>query len=88
MKWTDYGIMTARGETRFYSEATGAMRHVEACAYDTGLNIVLTGRDINGVRFRKTAKSIFGAYAVAEACKGIRRAWLVTPSGRKLIFTI
>lgn len=83
MEFTKYGKAQAQAEPIPTITATGATAHMEACQYDAGMEVVLTGQDVNGKRFRKTAKSVYGAYATMRAVWGLQRAWHVRPDGTR-----
>lgn len=90
------GIMnfTAYGQTLAMSEPVpaahplgGATAHAHATAYDSGKEIVLTGKDANGKKIRMEAKSIYGAFMKAKAAWGIDRAWIIEDGKRRLLFS-
>lgn len=90
VKFTEYGKDLARNEQvpPRWAEGVrqGASRHAAACKVDSGLQIVLTGV-VEGRPVRKEARSVLGAWATAQACYGVTRAWHVTPDGkRRLVF--
>lgn len=88
MNYTAHGKSLAANETVPTFTETGASASMKASAHDTGLDILLTGKDANGKRFQRTAKSSIGAYFTATSCWGIERAWHRLPDGkRKLIFS-
>lgn len=66
---------------------TGASVHAKACTVDTGLEVVLTGVDAKGKRFRRTAKSVCGAWFTMKACHGLRNAWHVENGKRRLLIS-
>lgn len=84
MRFTKYGQSMAKVEPAMPNPKglTGASLHMAACGFDTGLSVVLTGT-ANGKRVRKTAKSVYGAYAVMHAVWGVSNAWHVRPDGTR-----
>jgi hypothetical protein len=87
MRFTSHGRTLAAAETVPTITGTGATAHMRAIEYDAGIRVLLTGRDAGGRRFRREARSVFGAYATAGALWGINRAWHVRDDGtRRLIF--
>lgn len=88
MYFTEFGKKEAQSEPLFKTEKTGASAHVEACGYDTGKTVVLTGKNVNGKRLRAEAKSIYGAWFKMQAAWGFQNAWLEDGNGkRKLIIS-
>ena len=86
MRFTEYGKKLAKEQPMFTTEKTGASAHAEACSYDCGTNIRLIG-ETREKRFYRSAKSVQGAHATAQACWGINSAWHIREDGtRKLIF--
>lgn len=84
MHFTDYGKSIA--DRPAPTNETGAAAHARACQKDDGLAILLTGRDVNGRRFTRTARSVSGAYFTMRAMYGLERAWHVRDDGtRRLI---
>lgn len=63
----------------------GATAHMHACQHDAGLTIVLIGKESNGRRFTKHAKSVYGAFMTMEACWGLNNAWLVDENGKRTL---
>lgn len=87
MKFTPYAINLAQSEpVPAPHPLGGATAHMHACQYDAGKVVVLTGKDVNGKRIRKEARSIYGAYMTMRAMHGLTRAWHVREDGtRKLL---
>lgn len=84
MRFTKYGQQRAASERLFEPKSTGAQAHAEVIGYDVGQTYICTGSDVNGKRVRREARSIQGAYFMAEALWGISNIWHVTDKGRKL----
>ena len=72
--FTTYGVSVADDLGDQPSGIGGASAHLAACQKDTGMTILLTGKDYKGRRFTKTAKSVSGAFFMAHAAWGIRNA--------------
>lgn len=89
MRFTVYGRAQAGAEPKMPEPTIpGATAHMEACGYDTGKKIVLTGTDFNGKKFRKEAKSVYGAFATMRAVAGLTRAWHIREDGtRRLLIS-
>lgn len=90
MKLTAYGIQMRDTEPLPSFEGTGgATKHALACAYDSGIEVVLTGtRYHSGARFTQKAHSVLGAWMTMKAVGGLNNAWHVLPDGtRKKLIT-
>lgn len=87
MIFTEYGKRLAKDEPVPEAHPLGgATAHMKACEYDADKTLLLTGKDANGKRIRRVAKSVYGAFMTSRAMWGIERAWHVLPDGsRRLV---
>lgn len=61
----------------------GATAHMKACEYDAGLRVRLIGKDVDGKRVVKEAKSVYGAFMMAEALWSLNTAWHLREDGTR-----
>lgn len=91
MRITKYGeeLRRSPGEAEALRRATeglsGASAHAAACGADAGLELLLTGVDYKGRRFRREARSVAGALATMAACRGLNSAWHLLDGKRRLV---
>ena len=86
--FTKYGkALAAQEDVPAPDPLGGATASMKAMHVDSGIEVLLIGRDSSGKRFTKSAKSVFGAWFTARAAWGINTAWhLRDDNTRRLIF--
>ena len=86
--FTKYGkALAAQEDVPAPDPLGGATASMKAMQHDSGISVLLFGRDSSGKPFTKSAKSVFGAWFTARAAWGINTAWhLRDDNTRRLIF--
>lgn len=82
-RFTAYGKKMAEPVPPDPTGLGGASAHAAACSHDSGIRVLLTGHDRHGRRFRREARSVYGAFMTMEACWGLERAWHIRPDGSR-----